>query len=469
MQELKERGTQIFTNPYVIQVDKFAGSLKKLSDAFSKLEDYRATFTNEENDDIFDRVTQKVCRECENREKCLGEQRLQTYHMMQEILCAVQDYGAELNVELKRRLMRQCISAPRFLRETLENYENMRQKLVWNNKLVQNREGFALQLNNLARTLCYTTHELDSGIFEDEHLKKKIKNQLKKSGIKILSSVFYMTAQGKYEIHLTLKASKGHIVPMKELAAEIGKMAGRVMVPGRGERPIIGDEYCTVACVEGVRFHTIQGVAKIGKGSEQISGDTFLTSDLPGGRKGVALSDGMGSGERAFRESTMVVEMLEELLNTGFPVKTAVQIMNTALVTGREEVMFSTMDVALIDLYDGSCEMLKAGASTTYIKRKDKVEEVRSISLPIGVLAGLDVEPEYRQLEDGDFLIMVTDGVLDTLPTGEQDSLMEEFICRMDSQNPGEMAHYILDRVMEYAGAEPIDDMTVLVTGIWKI
>ena len=46
MQELKERGAQIFTNPYVIQVDKFAGSLKKLSDTFSKLEDYRATFTN---------------------------------------------------------------------------------------------------------------------------------------------------------------------------------------------------------------------------------------------------------------------------------------------------------------------------------------------------------------------------------------------------------------------------------------
>lgn len=469
MQELKERGAQIFTNPYVIQVDKFAGSLKKLSDAFSKLEDYRATFTNEENDDIFSRVTQKVCQECENREKCLGECRLQTYHMMQEILCAVQDYGAELNVELKRKLMKQCLHAPRFLRETMENYENVRQKLVWNNKLVQNREGFALQLNDLAKTLCYTTHELDAGIFEDEHLKKKIRNQLKKSGIKILSSVFYMTAQGKYEIHLTLKASKGHIVTVKELAAEVGKMAGRVMVPGRGERPIIGDEYCTIACVEGARFHTIQGVAKVGKGCGKISGDTFLTSDLPGGKKGVALSDGMGSGERAFRESTMVVEMLEELLNAGFPVKTAVQIMNTALVTGREEVMFSTIDVALIDLYDGSCEMVKAGASTTYIKRKEKVEEVRSISLPVGVLAGLEVEPEHRQLEDGDFVIMVTDGVLDTLPTGEQDSLMEEFICQVDSQNPGEMAHHILDRVMGYAGAEPLDDMTVLVTGIWKI
>ena len=97
------------------------------------------------------------------------------------------------------------------------------------------------------------------------------------------------------------------------------------------------------------------------------------------------------------------------------------------------------------------------------------MEEVRAISLPVGVLAGLEIEPQYRQLKDGDFLIMVTDGILDTLPSGEQDQLMEQFICQVDSQNPGEMAHHILEQVMKYVGVKPLDDMTVLVTGIWKI
>lgn len=41
--------------------------------------------------------------------------------------------------------------------------------------------------------------------------------------------------------------------------------------------------------------------------------------ELPGGKKGVVLSDGMGSGETACRESTLVVELLEELLEAGFP------------------------------------------------------------------------------------------------------------------------------------------------------
>ena len=116
--------------------------------------------------------------------------------------------------------------------------------------------------------------------------------------------------------------------------------------------------------------------------------------DLPGGRKGIALSDGMGSGEEAFRDSTMVVELLEDLLEAGFPVETAVQMMNTALVIGREEVKFCTLDVCLFDLYRGSCEFVKAGAAATFIKKKDKVEKIVSTTLPIGVIQNIEIDRE---------------------------------------------------------------------------
>lgn len=467
MADIREK--EIFLNPYVIQMDKLADSLGHLSNIFLKLTNYRMTLTKEENEDMFRRVTEKVCENCENREACLGERRLNTYHMMYEILCAVEEYGAELNIELKRRLQKQCIMAPRFLRETLETFEGAKQKLVWNNKMVQNREGYANQLENFAKTIRYTTRELDAGIFEDEHLEKKIKNHLRKSGVKMLSSVFYITPNGKYEIHLTIKAAKGHVIPVKELAAEIGGIVGRVMMPEQGERPIVGDEYCTVSCVEGARFHTLQGIARIGKDCDQISGDTFLMADLPGGKKGVALSDGMGAGEEAFRESTMVVELLEELLDAGFPVKTAVQLMNTALVIGREEVRFSTIDVSLFDLYSGECEFVKAGAATTYIKRGKEIEKIHSVTLPIGVIQDIEIDTVTKKLESGNFVIMVTDGVLDALPTGEQDVLMGSFISEIDVQNPKEVAHHILGKVLECSNGLPVDDMTILVIGIWKI
>lgn len=467
MAKVREKGE--FLNPYVIQMDKFAESMVHLSKTFFTLEGYKGTFSKEEFEEMFGKITEKVCGSCEKKQECLGENKICTYQMMYEIMCAVEEYGAELNVELKRGLQKKCIRAPRFLRETLEVYENAKKVLFWNNKIVQNREGYAGQLASFAKLLQYTTRELEAGIFEDEYLEKKLKNHLKKSGIKMLSSVFYMTPQGKYEIHLTVKALKGLCVATKDLAYDVGKCVGRTMMPQQGERPIIGGQYCTVACVEGARYQTLQGVARIGKDCEKISGDTFLMTDLPGGKKGIAVSDGMGSGEDACRESTMVVEMLEELLEAGFPVKTAIEIMNTALVIGREDVRFSTVDVCLFDLYSGICEFVKAGASVTFVKRGDEVETISCATLPIGVIRDVEIETTERQLESGDFVVMVTDGVMDALPAKKQEELMAGFIREANTVNPKEMAHYILGEVLRESGEKPTDDMTIMTVGLWKL
>ena len=61
----------------------------------------------------------------------------------------------------------------------------------------------------------------------------------------------------------------------------------------------------------------------------------------------------MGSGRKAFQESAMVVELLEELLTSGFPGELAIQMINTALVMGREEIHFSTVDMGIFDRYTG--------------------------------------------------------------------------------------------------------------------
>ena len=221
--------------------------------------------------------------------------------------------------------------------------------------------------------------------------------------------------------------------------------------------------------VEGARFHTLQGVAKIGKGCRQISGDSFSMLDLADGKKGIILSDGMGAGENASRESVMVVELLEELLDAGFPVETALQMLNTALVIGREEVRFSTIDMSVFDLYSGKCEFVKAGASMTFIKHENKVKRIHSTSLPIGVVSKLEIDKEVYTLEDGDYVVMLTDGVLDALPVGEQEFIMQMIIEGTQKKNPKEIAQHILEQVLECSGEIPVDDMTVLVTGIWSL
>ncbi len=74
-----------------------------------------------------------------------------------------------------------------------------------------------------------------------------------------------------------------------------------------------------------------------------------------------------------------------------------------------------------------------------------------------------------RKLEHGDFIVMITDGVLDALPVGRQDELLSLIIKGTTLTNPKEIAHHILEQVLECSGESPLDDMTVLVVGIWKI
>ena len=72
--------------------------------------------SKEEIDEMFDKVTGNVCAGCERKEVCLGERREKTYQMMYEIMCAAEEYGAELNMELKKKTekaMHACAAFPK--------------------------------------------------------------------------------------------------------------------------------------------------------------------------------------------------------------------------------------------------------------------------------------------------------------------------------------------------------------------
>lgn len=92
----------------------------------------------------------------------------------------------------------------------------------------------------------------------------------------MLSIVFYMTQQGKYEVHLTVKAVKGRVILAKDIAFLVGKCIGRTMIPRQGERLVIGGEYGTIACVEGAKFQTLRGLPGSEKDWSRYRGILFL-------------------------------------------------------------------------------------------------------------------------------------------------------------------------------------------------
>lgn len=214
--EVKYREEQVITSPYVTQADKMAVSLRHLADRFLKMEPKKQCFTPDEMTEMYDRITEKVCRGCSRKSECLERKKAEHWQLFYDLLCTIEGYGAELNKEMKQHLQRECIQAPRFLRESLETFQEAKRILVWNNKMVQSREGCAAQLDSFADMLCHVTRDLDASIFTDPPLAKKVAQHFKKAGIRMLSSVFFVDEHGRYEIHVTVKSEKGNCIPTRK-------------------------------------------------------------------------------------------------------------------------------------------------------------------------------------------------------------------------------------------------------------
>ena len=347
----------------------------------------------------------------------------------------------------------------------MDDYEKV--NAAWNAKMDEQRVAVATQLTEISGIMegairrAYDTKE-------DTPLERKLKGIFYKKGILLKKAYVYDNGEGRKEVYLTIRTRRKQCISNREAAQCLSDALGVSMMPSKEARNYVRNEYTNTCFVERTNFEVVYGVERYVGDYQQISGDSFSFLQREEGQFVASLSDGMGTGLNAYQESERVVDLLEQFLEAGFSKETAAKMINSALVLRDHGKTFSTIDISSIDLYSGVCEFLKIGAATSFIKRGNWVESITSTSLPAGVFQQTDFEKSCRKLYDGDMVVMVTDGVLDVLPTEHQEKIMKDIILEHQTNNPKELADYIISRVRQYKNGRFCDDMTVLVMGIWK-
>lgn len=342
-----------------------------------------------------------------------------------------------------------------------------RMELLFSTRMEENREAVSLQLLEMAHIMGDTAEHVWD-LHTDEKTEELLRKRLRSMGLQVHAVLVYEPESKKEEVYLTLSTKRRQCVAVKDVAVAVSRILNKPMMPARDSRSFVGSEKITILFLERTNFEVLYGVKKAVKNKERISGDNFSVYTRKEGQLLASLSDGMGSGMTAYRESERVIDLLEQFLEAGFSKETAVRMINSALLIHSDSQSFSTIDMCSINLYSGVCEFLKVGASTTFIRREHLVETISSASLPAGVFHQLDLESVNKKLYDGDLVIMVTDGVLDALPAGQQESLMKQMIMDCPSGSPQEMAEQLLEQALNYEKKQPSDDMTILVLGLWK-
>lgn len=202
----------------------------------------------------------------------------------------------------------------------------------------------------------------------------------------------------------------------------------------------------------------VSGYAK----EKNISGDSYICSDLTDGDYIIALSDGMGNGESASRESALTVTSLYNLMKAGFDVELALKTINSLLLVKSTEEIFSTVDLCLFNKVTGKIKLFKIGAAATFIKRGDKVEIIKVAALPMGIVDNIMVNDIEFQTRRGDEIIIVSDGITEADRNDSHMDWIRETIENIRSKDPQTMSDLIINKAVQRYGLKEKDDMTVI-------
>ena len=90
----------------------------------------------------------------------------------------------------------------------------------------------------------------------------------------------------------------------------------------------INDNKSIYTIIPKVKIDVIYGFANLSS-NNQISGDNYFIKDLNNGRLIVGISDGMGKGYNAFKDSNTTLKLVNDVTNINIPLETTLQILNS--------------------------------------------------------------------------------------------------------------------------------------------
>ena len=109
---------------------------------------------------------------------------------------------------------------------------------------------------------------------------------------------------------------------------------------------------------------------------------------------------------------------------------------------------------------------MKNGAAATWIRRGKGVERIEGQALPVGVYQEAEPYFEKTEIYSGDYVIMMTDGIVDAFAGREEE--LERLLQEQRIVNPQELAEYIVDEAVAQSGGKVNDDMSVVVAAVWE-
>lgn len=444
----------------------YAESFEGLSKVFLHMSRQKEGYSQEEYSRMQNELTGKLCLSCDACAVCWEQANTPIYDALPRLIHEIIERGRATQ-EQQEQLAKYCKRSKDMVAEAVRVFERVTLNRAWYNRLLENRQTIAEQLDAMAYIMQDCAREesiLDS---KEKGKISEIRYHAQTGGLLVEQLHLYETVNGHYKVTVRMRSKNG-CISVKNFITIISRILGKRMRVVGEAKTFVSKEPVEFTFLEDTKFRSVQGIERRKKDGAYVSGDNFSILELENGNFLMGLSDGMGSGSTACKESELVLDLVERFLEAGFSMETAIRMMNSAMVLKGEADLFSTVDLCNVDLYNGKASFFKIGAAASFLKRDGEVSYFTSHSLPVGVGNNPEIERAEMNLKNGDFLVMVTDGVLEYLHVPKPEETMREIIESIDCRHPGVLVKKIMERVLLFTGGKVQDDMTILATCVWE-
>ncbi len=400
---------------------------------------------------VFDRAADAVCRTCPGMDRCWRTGGRRTVELLAPLLDRMNRQGRLKTEELPEAFRAQCTQAEAFAGAVNGELRGLMYRRQYRARLKEGRAAAYGQFLDMAEVMEGAAREMSGAAGPDLAAERRLIRYMRSRELDGVCSVF-RDSGGR--LHGVLEGAGVEALGdepdyLEQLSQTVGVRLCRVGGREPGRMVLRQAEPLAVSV----------GIATMKKEGESVSGDRGTYFKTDGGMLCVILSDGMGAGEEAARESVAAVEILEELLKAGVEPGCAMRLLNSsAMLKNGEDWGYATVDLCCVDLFTGDTRFYKYGAAPSYVKTGRAIRRVKCTSLAAGMLAGEESAPDMvkMRLRPGNVALIASDGVL----AENNDQWLRDILASSDGVETKVLAKTALRAAVGRFGNA--DDMTAL-------
>ncbi len=384
-----------------------ANALTDVSDTVEQVASELARINAPDFSDVFDGVEETACRGCTLRVHCWESKRNDTVTAVIDMTKAVKRGDNDISVSAPDEFRGRCVRLSTVGEAARKHYTAYAARIAAESRIDEVRSVIADQFSGISSLLSDIVAEIEAGEVFDNVAANNILAALKSIDVIADGCCCKIDKYGRMSVEIRIKNTKDMIINRMQIMRQASIAASRDF-----DAPCVssfGDE-TIVNIIERCTLKADIGVNQIISAPHTLCGDAYRYFPDGKGRFIMVLSDGMGTGGRAAVDSAMAAGLIGRLIKAGFGYDCSLGILNSSMIFKSTDESTATVDIAAIDLYTGRCDLLKAGAAPTLVRRSGRTGKAQSTSLPAGILRDISFDKATIRLRPGDILLLMSDG-----------------------------------------------------------